>query len=147
VPAARPAHEAEGSGVIRSPFEPLKRSGQKPGPASADRNAGDAAGIRQPESPGYTAGDERPDDFELDLSGLEGDTIGQLHGLYAVAGTIPGGGSDEQFHQLLERQRRLISEYFKESGGRGPAVPPPGPRDGAGERLARRTLGERLRGR
>jgi len=32
------------------------------------------------------------------------------------AETVGAGDADGQFGQLLERQRKLISEYFKESG-------------------------------
>jgi len=143
-PAVRLSPETAETSAVRSPFEPLKRTGAEAGASDGQYAADDPWGAR-PGRPDYApAGFESPDDFELDLSGLEGDALGQLHGLYDVAGTIPGGGSDEQFHQLLERQRKLIGEYFKESGGHAPVVPPPGP--AAGETLAG-TLGERLRGR
>jgi hypothetical protein len=120
-PGSRPAPEPNGGGSVRSPFEPLRRSDQEPGPADSE--------LPDYLSPGY----DSHEDAELDLSGLSGDAVGQLHGLYDIAGTIPGGGSDEQFHQLLERQRKLISDYFKESGGpSAPAPAPPSP----GETLA-----------
>jgi len=143
-PAARTAPETTAASSVRTPFEPLKRSDQEPRP-SHGQHVADGPWAPQPGMPDYaTQGYEGPDEFELDLSGLEGDSLGQLHGLYDVAGSIPGGGSDEQFHQLLERQRKLISDYFKESGSHAPVVPPPGP--AAGESLPG-TLGERLRGR
>jgi hypothetical protein len=41
--------------------------------------------------------------------------------LYDAAETVSQASLDRHFEQLLERQRELISEYFTESAGLGPA--------------------------
>jgi hypothetical protein len=118
-----PADEGEAR-LVRGPFEPL-RPGEH-----------DAAGYSD-----YRPADEQPafgdhDDIPLDISGYqsleeeipdlldfgapgdpEAGALGQLTDLYLKAETISPAGLDSHFDQLLERQRQLISEYFKESGG------------------------------
>ena len=42
-----------------------------------------------------------------------------------AAGRIGPGSLDRHFDQLLERQRQLISDYFKEPSGLGVAETPP----------------------
>lgn len=115
--ATSPGADGDEDRVLRSPFEPLRRS--------TDPSAAPPP-IEDEMSPYVTVEYEETDigdlDLDLDLSGLEGDPVTQLHGLYAVADTLGTGGSARQFDQLLERQRKLISEYFKETGGLGGAV-------------------------
>jgi hypothetical protein len=121
---------------IRSPFEPLPRTNTgswptEPGPAGAgetgDGDASDshtAAEQANFELASYlSAGYEGPDagDSNLIEFGAGDEALGQFRTLYASAERLGAepiglGGADEQFGQLLERQRKLISEYFKESG-------------------------------
>jgi hypothetical protein len=69
-----------------------------------------------------SAGYESPGIDDFDLAGSDDDdALGQLRYLYASAErmgaeTTEAGGTDSQFGQLLDKQRKLISEYFKESG-------------------------------
>jgi hypothetical protein len=51
----------------------------------------------------------------------EAGAIGQIRDLYDAAETVSQAGLDRHFDQLLERQRKLISEYFTEAGALGPA--------------------------
>jgi hypothetical protein len=69
-----------------------------------------------------SAGYESPGIDDFDLAGSDDDdALGQLRYLYASAErmgaeTTEAGGTDSQLGQLLDKQRKLISEYFKESG-------------------------------
>jgi hypothetical protein len=49
----------------------------------------------------------------------EAGALGQIQDLYERAETVSQASFDRHFEQLLERQRKLISEYFTESGGLG----------------------------
>ena len=53
----------------------------------------------------------------------EAGTVGELRDLYLTAEAISPVRLDRHFDELLERQRRLIAEYFTESSGPGPAEP------------------------
>jgi hypothetical protein len=87
---------------------------------------------------------ESPDTPDFDLAGAEEGALGQLRTLYASAErmgpeTVASEGPDRQLDQLLARQRKLISEYFKESNGLdgpGPTGPADATRDTAvGDKL------------
>ena len=51
----------------------------------------------------------------------EAGALGQIRDLYEAAETVSQASLDRHFEQLLERQRKLISEYFTEAGGLGSA--------------------------
>ena len=80
---------------------------------------------------GRAAGDSDLIEFGGEFGGEFGagdGTLGQLRSLYASAERLGAepiglGGAEEQFGQLLERQRKLISEYFKESGALSDGMP------------------------
>jgi hypothetical protein len=112
---------------VRSPFEPLPRNRTAPAPGEAwpdeagETGPGQAAAEHVEhvdyEPASYpSAGYEGADgDFGLDES-ADDDALGQLRNLYAGADTIGAESADGTLGQLLEKQRKLISEYFKESG-------------------------------
>jgi hypothetical protein len=96
---------------VRGPFEPLDYS-QRSG-----REIGEGAG-------GYPAASYLAASYEaLGLAGTDDDLGGrggaldQLKDFYAAAEAIGADHLDEHFRQLLERQRKLISEYFRDSAG------------------------------
>ena len=74
---------------------------------------------------------EPPEGETLDFLDLdtpadpEAGPLGQVKDLYVAAGRISPDSLDRHFDQLLERQRKLISDYFKESSGLGAAPTPP----------------------
>jgi hypothetical protein len=51
----------------------------------------------------------------------EAGALDQIRGLYDAAESVSQDSLDRHFEQLLERQRKLISEYFTESAGLGSA--------------------------
>jgi hypothetical protein len=88
---------------------------------------------------------ESPDITDVDLAGPEDGALGQLRNLYARAERMRpetiGTEDDGQFDQLLERQRKLISEYFRESSGLEAFEPAgPGPGTGVADATANDTL-------
>jgi hypothetical protein len=96
----------------RGPFEPL------PYPQRAGREIGEGAG-------GYSAASYLAVSYEaLGLAGTNDDDLGgrggaldQLKDFYAAAETIGAEHLDEHFQRLLERQRKLISKYFRDGAG------------------------------
>jgi hypothetical protein len=107
VPAPAPE---EPDGAVRGPFEPLRSAGDAP----VEAGLADAI-LAEPE----------PDDV-LDFSSPtdpEAGTVGELRDLYLTAEAISPVRLDRHFDELLERQRRLITEYFTESSGPVPAEP------------------------
>jgi hypothetical protein len=112
-PAAGPAEPDPG---LRGPFEPLRADqldleDEQPGPT------------------GYPAAEAEPDD-ELDFGDPTdpgAGTLGDLRDLYLTAEAISPARLDRHFEQLLERQRRLISQYFQAPGPPGSAEPAPPP--------------------
>jgi len=137
-PSTPRAEEAEPPAVagearpVRGPFEPLSpadreeaiRANYQPeadGPGRISGASFDEPGTDQ-------LGDEseiseyEPIDYEIsDLldfgtpSDPEAGALGQIRDLYQTAETVSQASLDRNFEQLLERQRELISEYFKES--------------------------------
>jgi hypothetical protein len=88
----------------------------------------DDLGVDPPESqipeeiPEYEPIDDEMSEL-LDLgtpSDPEAGAIGQIKDLYEVAETVSQASLDRHFDQLLEKQRKLISEYFNESTGLTP---------------------------
>jgi hypothetical protein len=69
--------------------------------------------------PGFT-----PDGADLPVGSASG-AVGQLKGLYLAAEAARPESFDKHFDQLLDRQRKLISEYFKQSAGPGAAASQP----------------------
>ena len=115
----------------RGPFEPL-RPGERDASGALEYQAADdepslddGAQDGLPDISGYQAPDEEiPDLLNFGSpSDPEAGSLGQIKDLYLTAETISPEGLDRHFDQLLERQRQLISEYFKESGGVGLADP------------------------
>jgi hypothetical protein len=124
----RPGEDEAESRSARGPFEPL-RTGEHPvipyadpQPADDEPASGDDHGD-QPELPGYqSVADEILELLDLGTpSDPEAGALGQLTDLYGAAETISPAGLDTHFEELLEKQRKLISEYFMESGGLSPA--------------------------
>jgi hypothetical protein len=104
-PPAAPDHHA-----VRGPFEPLvEHNGQTSGAVSlpADQPGTDAEG-RPYEFPGLD--DDEP-------AGSAGAALDRLKELHRTAAAVAPQSLDAHFDQLLERQRRLISEYINESEG------------------------------
>jgi hypothetical protein len=123
----RPADTGE-QPATRGPFEPL-RSGDAGYEPASDSAASDAADDdRQPNSETH----ETPEPDNLDFLGLddttadpEAGTLGQVKDLYLAVGRVSPDRLDRHFDQLVERQRKLISDYFKESSGLGADETPP----------------------
>ena len=108
--AATSPAPAKGPQVVRGPFEPLvEHGGRAAGAPSlpADLPATDAEG-RPYEFPGL-------DDSEP--AGSADAALDRLWELHATAAAVAPQSLDAHFDQLLERQRRLISEYINESEG------------------------------
>ena len=101
---------AAGHQAVRGPFEPIvEHGGRASGAASlsADHPATDAEG-RPYEFPGLD--DDEP-------AGSADAALDRLKELHATAAAVAPQSLDAHFDQLLERQRRLISEYITESEG------------------------------
>jgi hypothetical protein len=117
-PQAGPGEQA----VARGPFEPLRAgdAGYQPAGDAVD-GEGQPSG-ETPQTPGHET---------LDFLGLgtptdpEAGPLGQVKDLYLAAGRISTDSLDRHFDQLLERQRKLISDYFTGSSGLGVAQTPP----------------------
>ena len=115
--------------AIRSPFEPLVRAGSEARQAGAgpegDSRLGEYESRDSYEMPDYhEVSPESVDISEFDLAGPEEGALGQLRNLYASAermgaDTSGAESADGELDELLDRQRTLISEYFRESGGFG----------------------------
>jgi hypothetical protein len=99
----------------RGPFEPLPQS-----PRTGREIAGGT---------GYSAASHLAVSYEaLGLAGTDDDDLGgrggaldQIRDFYTAAEAIGPEHLDEHFERLLERQRKLISDYFSEpAGGRPP---------------------------
>jgi hypothetical protein len=111
----------------RGPFEPL-RAGEREGAGHADYQQADGeAALDDPDTgqPESEIPEYEPIDYEmseLDLGTItdpEAGALGQIRDLYQAAETVSHASLDRHFDQLLERQRKLISEYFTESVGLG----------------------------
>jgi len=101
----------------RGPFEPLPDSDR------TGREIGEGTG-------GYSASELAVNYEALGLAGADDDDLGgrggaidQIKDFYAAAEAIGAEHFDEHFERLLERQRKLISDYFREPAGRRPADP------------------------
>jgi hypothetical protein len=103
--AATPPPAATDHHAVRGPFEPLVEFDRQTSGAAADHPATDADG--------------RPYEF----AGLDDDApagsadaaLDRLRELHRTAAAVAPQSLDAHFDQLLERQRRLISEYISES--------------------------------
>jgi hypothetical protein len=91
--------------AVRGPFEPIVD--RVSGASSPDQPATDPDG-RPYEFPGLA--DDEP-------AGSAGAALDRLKELHATAAAVAPQSLDAHFDQLLERQRRLISEYISESEG------------------------------
>jgi hypothetical protein len=104
---------AEEFQTARGPFEPLPDSGW------TNREPADGAG-------GYSVASYLAASYEaLGLAGTDDDDLGdrgqaldQIMDFYAAAEAIGAEHLDEHFERLLERQRKLISDYFSQGAGR-----------------------------
>ena len=102
----------------RGPFEPLADSHR------TARGMADGTG-------GYPAASYPAASYEaLGLTGTDDDGLGgrggaldQIKDFYAAAEALGAEHFDEHFERLLERQGKLISDYFTEPAGRRPADP------------------------
>jgi hypothetical protein len=109
--------------VVRGPFEPL-RSGERDASGAAEYQPADDESPFDGDDGLLSLDDEMPDLLDFGTpSDPEAGTLGQIKDLYLTADTISPASLDRHFDQLLERQRQLISEYFKESGGVSLAEP------------------------
>jgi hypothetical protein len=86
--------------VARGPFEPPSHQG----------------GAGQELAPYQPVGYELPDAGEDDPIGGGTKALDQIKDFYLTAEAIGPENLDRHIEQLLERQRQLISEYFKETG-------------------------------
>jgi hypothetical protein len=112
--AARRKAEAEESQYARGPFEPIQHVDE-----AGQGMPGYYAEAGHPQAPGYTepgpakvAGEYGHDD----LAALADGTLERIKDLYMTAEAIGEENFGKHSEHLLERQRQLISEYFKESG-------------------------------
>jgi hypothetical protein len=109
--AVTPPPAAPDRPAVRGPFEPLvEHNGQASAAASlpaADHPGTDADG-RPYEFPGLD--DDEP-------AGSADAALDRLKELHRTAAAVAPQSLDAHFDQLLERQRRLISEYITESEG------------------------------
>ena len=121
---AKPASSAVPSNRF-APAIARRRSGELP---ARGRRPGRISGAAFDEPDTDPPGDEseiseyEPIDYEiselLDFgtpTDPEAGALGQIRDLYQTAETVSQASLDRHFEQLLERQRELISEYFKES--------------------------------
>jgi hypothetical protein len=93
----------------RGPFEPLhSSSGTASGPGAAATET----------EPAGTGPGQAPFD---DTAQARARNLEQLKELYLTAEAIGEENVDKHFDHLLARQRELISEYFRQSAGAGPA--------------------------
>ena len=118
--------------AVRGPFEPLspaerQEAGYADYQPADDEPAFDGPDVGLGES---EISEYEPIDYEMSLSepldfgtpaDPEAGALGQITDLYQTAERISPAGLDSHFEQLLERQRELITEYFRESGGLGSA--------------------------
>ena len=108
-PAAGLGDDDEAAPAPRGPFEPLRPAGRR-------ITAGDlAADPPEPAAPAEPEG--------LDFgppSDPEAGTVGRLRDLYLTAEALSRDRLDRHFDELLDRQRKLISDYLKESPGPSP---------------------------
>jgi len=114
-PAATSRPAAEEQPHVRGPFEPLvDHDRQTSGAASplADQPTADAEG-RPYEFPGLD--DDAP-------AGSADAALDRLKELHRTAAAVAPQSLDAHFDQLLERQRRLISEYINEAEGPSPSA-------------------------
>ena len=101
------AESPEQPSAVRGPFEPLRLDGQQAAGEPHEQTAGD-----QPEEP------DLPDFLDFGPpTDPEGGTLGDLRDMYLTAEAITPARLERHFDELLEKQRKLISEYFKESAG------------------------------
>ena len=108
--AVTPPPAAPDQPAVRGPFEPLvEHNGQTSAAASlpSDHPGTDADG-RPYEFPGLD--DDEP-------AGSADAALDRLKELHRTAAAVAPQSLDAHFDQLLERQRRLISEYINESEG------------------------------
>ena len=107
--AATPHKDTPDHQAVRGPFEPLVEHGQTSGASSlpSDLPATDPDG-RPYEFPGLA--DDEP-------AGSADAALDRLKELHRTAAAVAPQSLDAHFDQLLERQRRLISEYISESEG------------------------------
>ena len=125
VESAAKEQEAEpgGSRTERGPFEPVHHDERADAGQPAEDGDGTAAvpGTGLSEMPGFDPiGYEAPDLLDL---GPDDPADGALDGLKTLYQTAEAIGSDRlerSLDQLLERQRKLITSYFTESGDLGP---------------------------
>ena len=122
---AAPASEPPPS---RGPFEPL-RPGEREGAGHADYQQADGeAALDDPDAGQLESEISEYEPIDDEMSELldfgtptdpEAGALGQIRDLYQAAETVSQASLDRHFDQLLERQRKLISEYFTESVGLG----------------------------
>jgi hypothetical protein len=135
-----PVPDAAEAAAARGPFEPLRSDNQAADHQAADHPATDLPdhgpadgepglngyGSSQPGTSAYEEAEyDRPEplDFGEPTDPAAG-TLGDIRDLYLTAEKIDPARLDRHFDQLLERQRKLIGEYFEESGATGPAETP-----------------------
>jgi hypothetical protein len=134
---APPAAPAAGARVARGPFEPLRPDDPREAGYADYEPADYQPAEGEPAFDGPDVGpleneisEYQPIDYEvselLDFgtpTDPEAGALGQVRDLYQTAETISPASLDSNFDQLLERQRELISEYFKESVQAEPSAP------------------------
>jgi hypothetical protein len=116
--------------AARGPFEPLHSGGEGYQPADAEDGEGQPSG-ETPETPDPPETPETPELETLDFLGLDTPTdpeagpLGQVKDLYTAVGRFGMDRLERHFDELLDRQRKLISDYFNESSGLAVAEMPP----------------------
>jgi hypothetical protein len=116
--AVPPATAGE-SRATRGPFEPLSPVDRAEA-GYADYQSADGEPVFDGDQVTGPSADEMPEllDFGTPTDPDAG-ALGQVRDLYETAETLGQASLDTHIDQLLERQRKLISEYFAESGALG----------------------------
>jgi hypothetical protein len=115
--------------VSRGPFEPLRTNADHASGQDGDSQGQDGASHPAPEQAdggsAQAAEDELPDRLDFGPpSDPEAGTLGHLRDLYKTAQALSPARLDRHFDQVLEKQHKLISDYFREAGTAGLTVPP-----------------------
>jgi hypothetical protein len=130
--------DAGESRVTRGPFEPLRPGDREEAGQAGARPAGGDAASGDPDAGGPEAEISEYEQLDDEMSELfdfgtptdpEAGALGQIRDLYQTAETVSQASLDRHFDELLERQRKLITEFFEESGGLAETVTPAAPAD------------------
>jgi hypothetical protein len=110
----------------RGPFEPVHHDEPANAGQPNEHGSGAAAALDADLSgmPEFDAiGSQTPDLLDFGPDDPADGALGGLRNLYQTAEAIGSDRLERNLDRLLDRQRKLITEYFTESGDLGPADP------------------------